>query len=72
MSEKRTDREIWVQAVDSAIAESRPNMNGHHVVQLSRATNETQPELTDDRPAIRKALRESRESRGVRIRSHLP
>jgi hypothetical protein len=32
---------------------------------------EPTPELKDDRPAIRAALRASREKRGVRIKTHL-
>lgn len=38
---------------------------------LTEAKQETRPELKDDRPAIRAALRESRRNHTVRVRSHL-
>ena len=36
---------------------------------IAQGKKEGRPELTDDRPAIRAALRASREKRGVRVRS---
>ncbi len=63
MSEHR----IWEQAMKVAKAEPCPPMQGHHV-RFPRAVNE----LTDDREAIRKALKESRMGHTVRVTSKLP
>lgn len=66
-----TEHRIWKEAVEAAAKEAPARMEGHRVVHLTRAQNQTQPELTDDRPAIRQALREARERRGVKVRSQL-
>ena len=39
---------------------------------IAVAKREPPPELTDDRPAIRRTLRAMRERRTVRVRSQLP
>ena len=61
------ERKIWSQAVKAAVKEPCPPMQGHKL-RFSGAVNE----LTDDRTAIRSALREARLNRGVRVRIKYP
>lgn len=56
-----TDRQIWEGVVEVSIGEPCPRIEGHHV-----------KELTDDREAIRRALKESRMRHTVHVTSKLP
>ena len=53
-------------------AQKQPNDREVWDKAVTEAKKESRPELTDDRPAIRRALREMRQRHTVRVRSQLP